>query len=111
MKVSKLRFTNPVLHTFKFDINESFILSYEDRPSRVIKKPTYTTSISYKDINSETAFVLLTINIGNKTAEMPFECVIKIGAEFSWDSTSTQEEIDTFKSISAPAHLDRKSVV
>ena len=105
MKVSKLRFTNPVLHTFKFDINESFILSYQDRPSRVIKKPTFTTSISYKDINSETAFVLLTINIGNKTAEMPFECVIKIGAEFSWDSTSTQEEIDTFKSISAPAHL------
>ena len=46
MKVSKLRFTNPVLHTFKFDINESFILSYEDRPSKVIKKPTYTTSIS-----------------------------------------------------------------
>ena len=86
MKVSKLRFTNPVLHTFKFDINESFILSYEDRPSRVIKKPTYTTSVSYKDINSETAFVLLTINIGNKTVEMPFECIIKIGAEFSWDS-------------------------
>ena len=47
----------------------------------------------------------MTINIGNNTDEMPFECVIKIGVEFSWDSTSTQEEINTFKSISAPAHL------
>lgn len=99
MKNSFFQFTNPCLADLEFHINNEFS---NDSISELQLQIKTSVNITRSETDN-TAFVLLSIELGEKSSNLPFCLNISMGANFKWGDDG--QNVDALLSQNAPSLL------
>lgn len=103
MKISKFQFRNPVLLDLQFSVNEGYELDEN-------QKFHIRTDVEAQRIQEgqSSAFVIVTLTVGEKDKSTPFFVSVREQAEFFWNPDDMQDsgvEIERLLNQNAPALL------
>lgn len=98
MNKSKFQFSNPELDKIEFLVNEEF--RQEECDGIAMQSNT-----EIRGINSNEAYVALTLKIGDVGVKQPFNITVKMRAKFFWDESIDAEKAKKMLNINAPAVL------
>lgn len=98
MKKSKFQFTDPELEKLEFDINTEYDADNFD--GIVMESNTQV-----KRDGSNKAYVALTLQIGHSGGNQPFNILVKMSAEFSWEEELEEKLVKSLLNSNASAAL------
>ena len=99
MKESNLRFSNPIIKKFNYEINTKY-----KREEKLSVNNNFSINVGRNPEQNE-AIVELNISIGSESENDPFNVNMIIAAKFLWDDLYDEKTINDLLTINAPALL------
>lgn len=98
MNNSKFQFRDPQLEELHFEENDSYELGEESGLS--IESET-----NIGEVSNNSAYISMTLKIGDGSNNQPFKIVVRMGADFMWDEGIPDEMLRQMMEMNASAVL------
>lgn len=104
IKQSEFQFTNPLLMEMHFSINKEYLAQLDDDALSTPLKMNVTRKDT-EESDANTAFVLLSVDVGKDGADFPYHIAVTMGANFRWTPSLPKDMVEPLLSRNAPALL------
>lgn len=104
IRQSEFRFSDPLLMEMSFSVNKEYPMHQEDSRLNIPIEMNVSRPAA-EDCADDTAFVLLSVDIGSDGPDFPCHLSMTMGANFSWPSSLPKEVVDSLLSRNAPVLL------
>lgn len=101
---SEFQFTNPLLTEMMFSVNKEYQDQQDDDSLDTLIEMNVSRP-NVEDCEDNTAFVFLSVSIGEDSPNFPYHMSVTMGANFRWSPSLSKEMVETLLSRNAPALL------
>ncbi len=101
---SEFQFTNPLLMEMHFSINTEYLAKLDDDTLNTPLKMNVNRK-NAEEPDDNTAFVLLSVDLGEDGADFPYHIAVTMGANFRWAPSLPRDMVESLLSRNAPALL------